>query len=144
MNRLVRHSLAPELPMRLTPWERETSAALCGSEGLLWYRGYFAETGSALGLLALMSDTRTIPDSSKPHIDRVLAAYGCKQIVVVHTVTRVIQPLYGGKVIPICTWLPGVDLLDADSRAEALIIEGQTWYRATADGSLEKLSCPGV
>lgn len=76
-----------------------------GKDALFWYRGYF------MGQKATMAQ-----------IDSTLKEYGCKYILVGHTiVTWNIASYYGGKVI-------GVDVDEHSDNTQAALYENGKWY----------------
>jgi hypothetical protein len=91
-----------------------------GTDSPLWYRGLSQDSGPEIAA----------------HVDKVLAAYGIKRIVVSHTVTPgAIMPRFDGKVVMIDT---GMTAMYGGHRA-CLVLEGGTPY-AIHRG--QKLSLP--
>jgi Calcineurin-like phosphoesterase len=88
------------------------SDILMGDNGPFWYRGYFSK--------------------SKPapieQIDQTLSKFSVNHIVVGHTVVAdTISILHGGKLI-------NVDVHHAGGHSEALLVEGDKFYRVNATG----------
>lgn len=81
------------------------------ADGPFWYRGYF------------MGKSTTDID-----VNKTLAFYGCKQIVVGHTIVDSIKSMYNGKVI-------GVDVNHHNGNHQALMIENGTCYILHSDGT---------
>ena len=110
-----------------SPAERARVEFLIGSDGPLWYRGYFAERGNAA--------TATMAD-----VDASLAYFGVRRILVGHTIVPTITRLYDGKVIAVQVY-PGHD--DAGrEHFEALSIRNGKLMRALPDGSTQPLTTP--
>ena len=80
-----------------------------------WYRGYFKAPRATLG-----------------QVDSTLSLFGCKQIIVGHTILTDITQLYGGKVI-------GIDVNEHAGNAQALLIEEDKYYRVGTKGDRQKL-----
>ncbi|PSL28097.1 metallophosphoesterase [Chitinophaga ginsengisoli] len=85
-----------------------------GPQSPFWYRGYF---------------TGNIPESQ---IDETLALYGCRQVVVGHTIVDNIQKLYKGRVV-------GVDVNHHQGNHQALLIENGQYFRLNDLGERETL-----
>lgn len=84
-----------------------------GKDALFWYRGYFMPKDKA----------------SPAFIDRTLLQFGCKSIVVGHTVVKWnIASYYGGKVI-------GVDVDEHTREPEAALYENGKWLTVDTSGS---------
>ena len=82
-----------------------------------WYRGYYS------------GDVKATP----MQVDSTLSLYAVKQIVTGHSiVSDIISMWYGGKVI-------NTDLEHAKGRSEALLIEGDKYYRVNQEGKKELL-----
>ena len=108
-----------------SPEERERVEFLIGSDGPLWYRGYFAERANAV--------TATMAD-----VDASLAHFGVRRILVGHTIVPTITRLYDGKVIAVQVY-PGHD--DAGhEHFEALLVKQGKLLRALPDGSTQPLN----
>jgi diadenosine tetraphosphatase ApaH/serine/threonine PP2A family protein phosphatase len=94
---------------------------LIGSEGPLWYRGYFGAEGTRYDQITPVQ------------LDSVLAFYGTKAVVVGHTENGVapIKREYGGKVY-------GVDVIvEQLGGFEGLLWKGGTFFRVRVDGTVE-------
>jgi hypothetical protein len=95
--------------------EREgLNAFLHSSSGPIWYRGM---------VLGDQRDSITQPD-----LEKILAHFGVKRIVVGHTTVDAVTALHGGKVIAIDA---GMQL----GKREGAYFENGKTYRALADGS---------
>jgi hypothetical protein len=98
-----------------------------GSNGPLWYRGYFAEQTGFV--------TATADD-----VDLTLETFGARRILVGHTIVPTITPLYGGKVIAVQVY-PKREEAGRIHFESLLIRKGEPW-RATPDGKLQRLEMP--
>ncbi|EHQ24617.1 family 78 glycoside hydrolase catalytic domain [Mucilaginibacter paludis] len=106
--RLFYDRLRKELPENLAP--------LFGKNGPFWYRGYFMA-----------------PRASNTTIDSTLAFYGCKQIIVGHSIlARNIAMYYGGKVI-------GIDVNEHEGKRAGLFISHNQCYITDDRGHRMKL-----
>ncbi len=85
---------------------------LFGSEGPLWYRGYFQDT----------FDTKIL--------DATLKLYNIKHVVVGHTIVNDIQKMFNGKLFPIDVEHTKED----DSTMKALLIEKNKFYKINSIG----------
>lgn len=82
------------------------------SNSPFWYRGYFSN-----------------PKAPESQIDSTLQLFGCKTIVVGHTITDTsLVSLYGGKVI-------GVDVNEHEGHHAALLVENGVLYQVDDKGS---------
>jgi alpha-L-rhamnosidase len=82
-----------------------------GTTSPFWYRGYFIA-----------------PFATVAQVDSTLALYGCKRVVVGHTITdTTIATRYGGKVI-------GIDVDQHEGRHEGLLIEGSKYFVVDGEG----------
>jgi hypothetical protein len=97
---------------------------LMGSTGPLWYRGYFA-------------GQTDFPTASAEDIDRILAWFRVRRILLGHTIVPTITPLYDGKVIAVQVYPKREDATHV--HFEALRIDGGRLRRAKFDGALEPL-----
>lgn len=93
---------------------------LFGSDGPLWYRGYF-------------SDTKTSLQIKQDDMIELAAHLYVSEIVVGHTTQDFINPFFKDKVIPIDTGIKYGD------KGEALIWENEIFYRAKANGYREQI-----
>ena len=108
-----------------TDAERDRAVFLMGSDGPLWYRGYFSNDGTAAAA--------TLQD-----IDRIRGFFGVQTILVGHTTVPTITPLYDGKVVAVQVY-PRRD--DAGKTVfESLLIRNKTLLRALPDGSTETIT----
>jgi len=101
------------------PWRTRapgTLQMLFGSDGPLWYRGYFRD--EELG-----------PDQ----ISSALAIYGAQKVVVGHTIVESLERMHDGIVFGI-----DVTFTDADE-VEGLLIEDGRFYRVDAQGQVSPL-----
>jgi hypothetical protein len=88
-----------------------------GKDALFWYRGYF------MGQKASMAQ-----------VDSTLQQYGCKYIVVGHTIVKWnIASYYGGKVI-------AVDVDEHTGNLQAALYENGEWYTMDAYGKTKPLT----
>ena len=108
--------VAANRELRLTPSDRrdEINGFLQGASGPLWYRG-----------MVLDGRSDSISDAD---INRVLARFKVKRVVIGHTTMENVTSLHGGRVI-------AVDAGIQHRRGEALYIEKGKLFRAMADGS---------
>jgi len=101
------------------PWRTRapgTHQMLFGSDGPLWYRGYFRDEGPN-------------PDE----MAAALATYGAQTVVVGHTIVENIQRLHDGLVY-------GIDVTFTDAaRIQGLLIEDGRFYRVDAEGKVTLL-----
>ncbi len=104
--------------------DRERSDFLLGSDGPLWYRGYFPlEAGDAPATAA--------------DVDGIRAFFGVERILVGHTKVPTITPLYDGKVIAVQVY-PAHDSF-GNEIFESLLVRDGVLLRARPDGRTEKL-----
>lgn len=99
----------------------ETADLLFGSQGPLWYRGYFTDSGKY---------ARITPDE----LTEVLARCEAGRAIVGHTRHDWITPLYGGRVLPL-----NVTFAEPELRDQCLLILGDDFYRAYGDGTRDWL-----
>jgi hypothetical protein len=85
---------------------------LTGSNGPLWYRGYFEQNNIG---------TR--------EMDNILEYFGAKNIIIGHTSVRSITLLLGGRIIAVDS------NIKEGQNGEVLIIQDSTFYRGLKDGS---------
>ena len=101
------------------PWRTRapgTHQMLFGSDGPLWYRGYFR-------------DEELAPDD----IAAALAAFGAKKVVVGHTIVENVQSLHDGLVY-------GIDVTFTDAtRVQGLLIEDGRFFSVDAEGKVTPL-----
>jgi len=107
-----------------TDAERDRALFLMGSNGPLWYRGYFPNDGA--------------PAAASPQdIDRIREFFGVQTILVGHTTVPTITPLYGGKVIAVQVYPRRDDA--GNTEFESLLIRDKTLLRALPTGKSEPL-----
>ncbi|HUQ09685.1 MAG TPA: metallophosphoesterase [Steroidobacteraceae bacterium] len=82
INATVRSTLNGE------PGQGAIGELVMGTNGPLWYRGYFAEQSAFL--------TATAED-----VELTLKTFGARRILIGHTIVPTITPMYGGKVIAV-------------------------------------------
>jgi hypothetical protein len=88
---------------------------VAGGDGLTWYRGYIDD-----------------PIGEK-EMDRVLAAFRAKRVVVGHTIVERVGFRLGGRVL-------ALDVRHAGDRSEAAVRDGEgRWHRLLPDGTREGL-----
>jgi hypothetical protein len=96
------------------PWRTRAAGTyqmLFGSDGPLWYRGYFSDE-----------------ELQEDDVAAALGAFGASTVVVGHTIVDDVEPLHGGRVFGI-----DVTFTDAD-RVQGLLIEEGRFYRVDASG----------
>lgn len=102
-----------DVPRKQTP---DSLQVFFGKDALFWYRGYFMGTRATVR-----------------QVDSTLTQYGCKYILVGHTIIRWnIARYYGGKVI-------GVDVDEHAGHTEAALYEDGKWYTLDEDGKKQDL-----
>lgn len=90
--------------------------------GPCWYRGYFKD------------------DLSQDDVERGLAAFNAKSVVVGHTVQWKVKRLYEGKVIAIDVQHPKDYHKNwPNKKSQGLLIEGDKYFRVFADGKREEI-----
>jgi uncharacterized protein YfiM (DUF2279 family) len=104
--------------------QRQLLDLIMGSNGPLWYRGYFAEQ-------------KEFPTATMEDIDRTLATFGVHRILIGHTIVPTITPLYEGKVFAVQVY-PRRDDAGRASFESLLLKKGEFW-RAKFDGTLDPL-----
>jgi hypothetical protein len=105
--------------------DAELDELLMKTDGPLWYRGYF-------------DDQPGFTRATDADIDRALAAFGAKRILIGHTIVPTITSLYGGKVIAVQVY-PKHEA-GAPDHFEALFIEHGKLFRALPGGQREPLA----
>ena len=93
---------------------------LFGSDGPLWYRGYF-------------KDTKTSPQIKQDELLQLLTDMGVNKIVVGHTTLDFIDPFFKDSVIPVDTGIK------TGNKGEALLYENGIFYRLKANSYKEQL-----
>lgn len=118
INAMVRTSL--DVPAARKPAPGTPEALVMGTNGPVWYRGYFPSRDRP-------------PATSQADVDASLARFGVSRILVGHTIVERVSALYDGKVIAVQVY-PTRDPASGAARLEgALRLQGR-WYRATAQG----------
>lgn len=116
--RLVELSNALRDALLAEAWTKPKEGLLAfaaGSEGLTWYRGYVKE-----------------PAATAEEVDRVLAAFGAKRIVVGHTLVPRVDFAIGRRVLTI-------DVHHASGASQAALFVDGAWHRLHPSGKREKL-----
>jgi len=93
---------------------------LFGSDGPLWYRGYF-------------QDTKTSTQIKQDQLLQLLSDMGVNKIVIGHTTQDFINPFFKDSVIPVDTGIK------TGNKGEALLYENGIYYRVKDDGYKEQL-----
>lgn len=102
--------------------QRELVEFLLGAEGPLWYRGYFPD-----------ADARTAVSVNE--LDRMLAHFGVRKILIGHTRVPTITPLFEGRVLAVQVYPQRV--ATGAVTFEALLVSGGNFLRALPDGRTE-------
>lgn len=101
------------------PWRTRapgTQQMLFGSDGPLWYRGYFRDE-----------------ELETEQISSALAAYGAEKVVVGHTIVEGLERLHDGVVF-------GIDVTFTDANVvQGLLIDAGRFYRVDAEGRVSPL-----
>ena len=120
MNNLVRANIdAVEDKIKYN----EVLKFLFGSDGPLWYRGYF-------------EDTKTSSQIKQVELLQLLTDMGVNKIVVGHTTQDFINPFFKDSVIPVDTGIK------TGNKGEALLYENGIYYRVKANSNKEQLFFP--
>lgn len=122
INRAVREVLAGDAD----PGESDLHGFVMGTDGPLWYRGYFPR-GEAP------------PEATEADVETTLRHFGVGTILVGHTIVPEVTPLYGGKVIAVQVYPRRDEETDAPMMG-AVLLEGGRWYRAGVDGTRAPLA----
>lgn len=120
INATVRDALAAR--HTLPEPQQSLVSFVMGSNGPLWYRGYFEPTSE-----------RHPRRATDEEVGRVLRYYGARTILVGHTAVPTITPLYAGKVIAVQVY-PRRDEEGAPI-IEGVAIEKGRFFKALVDGS---------
>lgn len=96
---------------------------LFGSEGPLWYRGYF-------------EDTKLYAQIQQDQLLKLLRDIGVNKVVVGHTTQDFINPFFKDSVIPLDTGIK------TGKKGEALLYENGIYYRVKANSYKEQLIFP--
>jgi len=95
---------------------------LSGRFGPVWYRGYLMASGG-LGKI------------EQEALEDILETYSSDQVVVGHTEVDLIEPVLNNRVYPV-----NIPLADKSVIGQALLIEGESFYRVTTDREKTKLN----
>ena len=101
------------------PWRTRapgTYQMLFGSDGPLWYRGYFRDE-----------------EMETEQISSALAVFGAQKVVVGHTIVESLERLHDGVVFGIDVTFTEADVV------EGLLIEGERFYRVDAQGHISPM-----
>ena len=101
----------------------ELLSFLFGSDGPLWYRGYF-------------EDTKTSTQIKQDRLLELLSELGVNKIVVGHTTQDFINPFFRDSVIPVDTGIK------SGNKGEALLYENGIYYRVKTNSYKEQLIFP--
>ena len=96
---------------------------LFGSDGPLWYRGYF-------------EDTKTSSQIRQDQLIALLDQMGVNKVVIGHTTQDFINPFFKDSVIPVDTGIK------TGKKGEALLFENGIYYRVKANSYKEQLMFP--
>ena len=96
---------------------------LFGSDGPLWYRGYF-------------EDTKTSSQIKQDQLIALLDQMGVNKVVIGHTTQDFINPFFKDSVIPVDTGIK------TGKKGEALLFENRIYYRVKANSYKEQLIFP--
>lgn len=101
---------------------QEEELLLSPKLGPCWYRGYFKD------------------HLTQEQIDRQLDYFNARSVVVGHTIQTQVNRIYNGKVIAIDVQHPNDDHKQwPEGESEALLIEGDKYYRVFANGEKEEI-----
>jgi len=120
VNHIIRHNYFKSYdPQNSLP---EEEIVLSHKTGPCWYRGYFKD-----GL-------------TQKQVDLGLDKFGAKSVIVGHTIQTKVNRNFNGKVIAIDVQHPNDDhKLWPEGKSEALLIEGNRYYRVFANGIKEEI-----
>lgn len=120
INQIIRHTYFKRVGPPQA--EQENGILISRKTGPCWYRGYFKD------------------DLEQEQIDRVLQKFGAAAVVVGHTIQNSVNRRFNGKVIGIDVQHPNDDhKLWPEGRSEALLIEGDRYYRVLKGGWKEAI-----
>ena len=114
--------------LSVDPEERKLYKLIDSNRGPYWYGGYVGFMGYVGG-----------DDISLQTMDKILSFYGCSQVIVGHQIVEGIKFLHDNKVVAINVKLPTDDIIEEDSNAQMLLIEGDEMFRLRINGNKEKL-----
>jgi hypothetical protein len=138
VNRLGRLYIDPNGLLNAPQSDREAADEAFGRNGILWSKAYF-EISTVRGFVGAFRGHLYESEAGRTALERALTFYGCRQIVVGHSYTRTIAPLYGRRLIAIDVIKGGNDIVDQDSTAEMLLIEDERLYRIGLRGAPQPL-----
>lgn len=138
VNRLARLYVDSNGLLNAPQSDREAADEVFGRDGILWSKVYF-DISIPRGFVGAIRGNLRESEAGRAALERALAFYGCRQIVVGHSYTRTITPLYGKRLIAIDVIQGGNDIVDQDSTAEMLLIEGERLYRIGLRGAPQPL-----
>ena len=120
INRIIRQTYFEQVDSTQS-WQ-ENGILISRETGPCWYRGYFKD------------------NLEQEQIDRVLEKFVADAVVVGHTVQSGVNRRYSGKVIGIDVLHPNDDhKLWPEGHSEALLIEGDRYYRVFEGGRKEAI-----
>jgi hypothetical protein len=120
VNRIIRQTYSERVGSSQS--RQENGILISRETGPCWYRGYFKD------------------NLAQEQIDRVLEKFGAEAVVVGHTVQKRVNRRYNGKVIGIDVMHPNDDhKLWPEGHSEALLIEGDKYYRVLEGGRKEAI-----
>ncbi len=120
INRIIRQTYFERVDS--TQSGQENGILISRETGPCWYRGYFKDS------------------LAQEQIDRVLEKFAAKAVVVGHTLQSGVNRRYNGKVIGIDVLHPNDDhKLWPEGHSEALLIEGDRYYRVFEGGRKEAI-----
>ena len=120
INRIIRQTYFERVDS--TQSRQENGILISRETGPCWYRGYFKD------------------NLEQEQIDRVLEKFAADAVVVGHTVQSGVNRRYSGKVIGIDVLHPNDDhKLWPEGHSEALLIEGDKYYRVFEGGRKEAI-----
>ena len=107
-------------PVDSTRFAQENELLISRETGPCWYRGYFKD------------------DLTQQQIEGVLEKFGAEAVVVGHTLQSRVIRRHNGRVIGIDVMHPNDDhKLWPEGHSEALLIDGDKYYRVLAGGKRE-------
>ncbi|MDE8652874.1 metallophosphoesterase [Novosphingobium album (ex Liu et al. 2023)] len=103
----------------------EDEKLITGSDGPMWYRGYFPVKGATA-------------KASAEDVEAGLERFRVRRIFVGHTVVDRVQPLFDGKIVAVQVYPHRDETTGAPVMEGALRANGR-WWKASTDGSREPL-----
>ncbi len=119
-NRLLRLSLDPDRLIAAGEEQRRVAGLLSGGQGPLWWRGYFDNT-FPIGFIRRVTGNLAETSAGGQALERALARFGVRQVVVGHTYTRKVRKLYDGKLVALCLNWRGNDAPGSIEDGELII-----------------------